>query len=265
VCNAATERSITALAQNNSWQVLTSLTEGSEEDEEEDEMPYLTDSESESDDDQEDTLLHADEHEDILLRQYLLREEKLPPLIDDTTLQNQVESNHPLNKKLSAPSFGFSLLFRPLTLILILLTVLSSGFYEGEVNAIETTQRHADQHEVLLDTGCTDSATGFLDWLSGKLPTNWTMSTANNGKSKATCRGTAIIAGLPLKLVHVPDFKRTLISWTDLNDLGYTATMGENKIDIFSDTGVLWTTVNRGKDRLWHFTAVEQEQAAALN
>ena len=91
------------------------------------------------------------------------------------------------------------------------------------------------------------------------------MSTANNGKSKATCRGTASIAGLPLKLVHVPDFKRTLISWTDLNDLGYTGTMGANKIDIFTDKGKLWTTVNKGKDRLWHFTEAEQEQAAALN
>jgi hypothetical protein len=186
------------------------------------------------------------------------------------TLQNQAGSNQPslnFEKKSSALplSYGFTLIFRPLTLILLLLTVLSSGVYEGEANVVGTTQPHPSQHEILLDTGCTDSATGFLDWLMKRLPTNWTMSTANNSKSKATCRGTAIIAGLPLKLVHVPDFKRTLISWTDLNDMGYTATMGANKIDIFTDKGKFWTTVNKGKDRLWHFTAAEQEQVTALN
>jgi hypothetical protein len=87
------------------------------------------------------------------------------------------------------------------------------------------------------------------------------MSTANNGKSKASCRGQATIARLRLNMVHVPDFRRTLISWTDLNDMGMTAAMGNNKIEIFDINGKLWTTVNKGNDRLWHFTEVEQEQA----
>jgi hypothetical protein len=62
-------------------------------------------------------------------------------------------------------------------------------------------------------------------------------------------------------MVHVPDFKRTLISWSDLDEMGMTATMGNSKINIFDIEGKLWTTVNKGTDRLWHFTEVEQEQA----
>ena len=45
--------------------------------------------------------------------------------------------------------------------------------------------------------------------------------------------------------------------------MGLTATMGGDKIDIFGRNGQLWTTVHKGKDRLWHFTEVEKEQATA--
>ena len=226
-----------------------------------DEMPAL-ESSDDSDDDEADDEQDLDWECDLYETTDTDDNSDLPPAA--SVLKDRVESNHFLGVKPSAlRSFGLSFFTRPLTLFFILLTLLynTSTFYQGEANMVGQVSSQA--HEVLLDTGCTDSATGFLGWLSGRLPSKWTMSTANDGKSKASCRGTATIAGLPLKLVHVPDFKRTLISWSDLNDMGLTATMGGDKIDIFGRNGKLWTTVHKGKDRLWHFTEVEKEQAKA--
>ena len=187
-----------------------------------------------------------------------------PAATTTTTITDQVELNHrPLGKPSALPlSYGPRLLFKPLTLLLVMLTLLFGVVYQGNSNVAEANSAvRNEQHEVLLDTGCTDSATGLLGWLTNRVPTWWTMSTANNGKSKATCRGQATVARLRLNMVHVPDFRRTLISWTDLNDMGMTGTMGKDKIDIYDLEGKHWTTVHKGKDRLWHFTEVEQEQA----
>ena len=84
------------------------------------------------------------------------------------------------------------------------------------------------------------------------------MLTANKGKSIATEKGELDIKGIGIGTLNVKDFTKTLVSWSDLADLGITGTLGKTEIKLFTPDGKPWTTVTRGADRLWHFTEAEE-------
>ena len=83
------------------------------------------------------------------------------------------------------------------------------------------------------------------------------MMTANKGESIAKEKGQLELNGLNINVLHVDNFSKTLISYSDLADLGVTGVMKTNEIELFFNNKK-WTTVTRKQDRLWHFTEAEE-------
>ena len=68
-----------------------------------------------------------------------------------------------------------------------------------------------------------------------------------------------MIEGLPVRVSVVPTFDKTLVSLGELDKMGITWNGGKGKWELYQD-GSLWTTLQLGKDNLYHFTAAEQQQ-----
>ena len=68
-----------------------------------------------------------------------------------------------------------------------------------------------------------------------------------------------MIEGLPVRVSVVPTFDKTLVSLGELDKMGITWTGGKGKWELYQD-GSLWTTLQLGKDNLYHFTAAKQQQ-----
>lgn len=180
---------------------------------------------------------------------------------EEDSNEDQVESNHRPGKLCSPaqpPSSGPNVLYSFYLLLTSMMTLFGSMFTKRTQGAANVGI-HAT-HAILLDTGCTDSSSGLLNWLKNRMPSKFTMKTANSGVSSASCKGTATLCNLELQVLHVPDFNHTLISWSDLDDMGMVMKSEQKKLQIFYPDGKLWTTVTRQSDRLWHFGEVEEEQ-----
>ena len=193
-----------------------------------------------------------------------LDDEPVPDQITDSkedSDEDQVESNHrpgKLRSPAQPPSSGPNALYSFYLLLTSMMTLFGSMLTKRAQGAANVGI-HAT-HAILLDTGCTDSSSGLLNWLKNRMPSKFTMKTANSGVSPASCKGTATLCNLELQVLHVPDFNHTLISWSDLDDMGMVMKSEQKKIQIFHPDGKLWTTVTRQSDRLWHFGEVEEEQ-----
>ena len=182
--------------------------------------------------------------------------------------KNQAGSNRPVENSTALPKSDLKSQSPSALSVFQLMVVLSSlqlptPCAYGEANAGSMAEPRT-QHQILLDTGCTDSSSGFLSWLTNRLPTFFKMKTANDGLSAASCKGTATLRGLQLQILHVPDFNRRPISWSDLDDMGMTFKSQKGSIQIYNPEGKLWTTVTRENDRLWHFSEVEKEEEQQL-
>jgi flagellar motor protein MotB len=180
---------------------------------------------------------------------------------------DQVESNHPpealplsYGHQEKAKTTSKGKIISVFTFFILVIAIVSQffGANTGSANSIGLPTNN-NVHEIILDTGCSTSCSGLGKWLSNRIPVFFQMRTANNGISSASCKATAVISGLPLRVLHIPEFQRTLVSWTDLAEMGFTAQMLRNTIEIFDVHDKLWTTVNLGIDRLWHFTDAERE------
>ena len=130
---------------------------------------------------------------------------------------------------------------------------------QGQANGAMTTHTPTTKKKmVILDTGCTDSTTDQRWWLTNVLSTFVKMSTANKSSNYAKEKGTLKIDGIHIPLLYVPEFDKTLISWTDLAERGITGKMGKDTIELYKADGSKWLDVNRKEDRLWHFEELEQ-------
>ena len=127
---------------------------------------------------------------------------------------------------------------------------------QGETHNAEERK---EKRGIILDTGCSNSTTTskLKKWLTNILPTQVKMMTANKGESIAKEKGQLELNGLNINVLHVDNFSKTLISYSDLADLGVTGVMKTNEIELFYNNKK-WTTVKRKQDRLWHFTEAEE-------
>ena len=168
-----------------------------------------------------------------------------------TTTQTQSEPEQTTTKK-NCPS-----LINVFKLMLITMGILTS-LPKMATALMSTKQNKQNRHNILLDTGCSNSsvATRIKRFLTNILTVNIKMFTANQGHSTVNEKGKLLLKGVNLDVLHVKDFPKTLISWTDLADLGMTGDMDKNHIKIYYK-GELWTTVTREEDRLWHFKEFE--------
>jgi hypothetical protein len=69
-----------------------------------------------------------------------------------------------------------------------------------------------------------------------------------------------VIEGLPVRVSVVPTFDKTLVSLGELDKMGITWTGGNGKWALYHPDGTVWTTLQLGKDNLYHFAAAEQQQ-----
>jgi hypothetical protein len=96
-----------------------------------------------------------------------------------------------------------------------------------------------------------------MSWLRKLFKTAVNMKTANGGGSPCNQGGSVMVKGVELKLLLVPGFHKTLISWTDLARMGMTATMGATEIKISQANGNDWISATLQQDGLWHFLDLE--------
>jgi hypothetical protein len=153
--------------------------------------------------------------------------------------------------------------FRLVAVLLSMFALLLSCFTRASVNAtFEANVAAAEpkgslRRTVLLDTGCNFSCTNFKGWLGKIFKVFCSMKTANGGESTCNDGGSAVIKGEELRFLHVPEFNKTLIAWTDLAALGMTGTLGRKEIQIFKAGGSPWLTATLEDDGLWHFLDLE--------
>lgn len=113
---------------------------------------------------------------------------------------------------------------------------------------------------VILDSGCSKSNHPTQQGLQ-KITTKLVrMFTATNSSTLSTKEGTLMIEGLPVRVSVVPTFDKTLVSLGELDKMGITWTGGNRKWELYHQDGTLWTTLQLGKDNLYHFTAAEHQQ-----
>ena len=145
----------------------------------------------------------------------------------------------------------------PILILLRIKTPTTQPLPIAQANGLEAKQ---EQPIIILDTGCTDSTTTstLRRWLTNILPTKLRMYTATTEFCDITEKGQLEINGLKVNVLHAENFTKTLISYSDLADIGITGTMDTNEILLFKD-GSLWATVKRHSDRLWHFTDAEEK------
>jgi hypothetical protein len=113
------------------------------------------------------------------------------------------------------------------------------------------------QGAVLLDSACSKSNTPNQSGLT-KLVTKFVrMFTADNSSNLSTTEGTMIIEGMPVRVSVCPTFDKTLVSLGELDQQGVTWTGGKGTWTLYDKDGVLWTTLKRGADNLYHFEKAE--------
>ena len=83
------------------------------------------------------------------------------------------------------------------------------------------------------------------------------MFTADNSSTLSTTEGTMIIEGMPVRVSVCPTFDKTLVSLGELDKQGVTWTGGNGMWKLYNKEGVLWTTLKRGDDNLYHFEKAE--------
>jgi hypothetical protein len=153
--------------------------------------------------------------------------------------------------------------FNPFSLLFGILTAVTFGTESFQANAVEpcdfaaSSTTNKRRRIVLFDTGCNVSCTNVMVWLRKLFRAAVNMKTANGGDSPCTQGGSVLVKGVELKLLLVPDFNKTLISWTDLAAMGMTATMGATEIKIIQASGSDWLSATLQKDGLWHFLDLE--------
>ena len=113
---------------------------------------------------------------------------------------------------------------------------------------------------ILIDSACSKSNHQNEQGLQ-KITTKLVrMFTANRSSTLSTKEGTLMIEGLPVRVSVVPTFDKTLVSLGELDKMGITWTGGNGKWALYHPDGTVWTTLQLGKDNLYHFTAAEQQQ-----
>lgn len=113
---------------------------------------------------------------------------------------------------------------------------------------------------ILIDSACSKSNHPHEQGLQ-KITTKLVrMFTANRSSTLSTKEGTLMIEGLPVRVSVVPTFDKTLVSLGELDKMGITWTGGNGKWVLYHPDGTVWTTLQLGKDNLYHFTAAEQQQ-----
>ena len=113
---------------------------------------------------------------------------------------------------------------------------------------------------ILIDSACSKSNHPNEQGLQ-KITTKLVrMFTANRSSTLSTKEGTLMIEGLPVRVSVVPTFDKTLVSLGELDKMGITWTGGNGKWALYHPDGTVWTTLQLGKDNLYHFTAAEQQQ-----
>ena len=113
------------------------------------------------------------------------------------------------------------------------------------------------QGAVLLDSACSKSNTPTQHGLT-KLVTKFIrMFTADNSSTLSTTEGTMIIEGMPVRVSVCPTFDKTLVSLGELDKQGVTWKGGNGTWTLYDKEGVLWTTLKRGADNLYHFEKAE--------
>jgi hypothetical protein len=112
------------------------------------------------------------------------------------------------------------------------------------------------EHEVLLDSGCSKSATSSKNLLTKMRDTLVRMFTANGGYSLAKEEGLADIEGVKVRALFIPEFRKTLISLGELDRMGITWKGGNGEWSLYKPDGSFWTTLRRERDNLYRFTGV---------
>ena len=83
------------------------------------------------------------------------------------------------------------------------------------------------------------------------------MFTADNSSNLSTTEGTMTIEGMPVRVSVCPTFEKTLVSLGELDKQGVTWTGGKGIWTLYDKDGVVWTTLKRGADNLYHFEKAE--------
>lgn len=115
------------------------------------------------------------------------------------------------------------------------------------------------EHEALLDSGCSKSATPLKGLLTRIRDTLVRMFTANGGCSLAKEEGLADIEGVKVRALFIPEFRKTLISLGELDRMGITWKGGNGEWNLYKPDGSFWTTLRRGNDNLYRFTGVARK------
>lgn len=136
------------------------------------------------------------------------------------------------------------------------------------VQAVPTCSTHLSQarantRNVIFDTGATDHATDDKDKMSFLQPSGMVMQSANGSYSEAPLKGT-LPAFKDVELddvLLVEDFKnKNIISWSALDEKGFSFAGRNGKIQIFTPDGKLWQTAVKRNDRLFHLVEMEASQ-----
>jgi hypothetical protein len=113
---------------------------------------------------------------------------------------------------------------------------------------------------ILIDSACSKSNHPTEQGLKNITTKLVRMFTANRSSTLSTKEGTLVIEGLPVRVSVVPTFDKTLVSLGELDKMGITWTGGNGKWALYHPDGTVWTTLQLGKDNLYHFAAAEQQQ-----
>ena len=237
-----------------------------------DDMPELnnsdsSDSESESDN-QEIFIKQKDKprKQKSLKRKKNLKwvQKKSQPTVEAKTQvikQPRVEAKTQVIKQVKQKGTKLMNIYKFVVYIMYTLLALTNITKQQEPKQGEThnAEERKEKGGIILDTGCSNSTTTskLKKWLTNILPTQVKMMTANKGESIAKEKGQLELNGLNINVLHVDNFSKTLISYSDLADLGVTGVMKTNEIELFFNNKK-WTTVTRKQDRLWHFTEAEE-------
>ena len=218
------------------------ITTCTSDDDEDEDMPELADSESDSDTDEE----------------YAPQATRIPNKPTNTNVETTTTHNKENNNITCEGIFLFSWVLCLYNLILIFANSEPTGKAKlGQANVGHSAPTKGTKH-VILDTGCTDSTTNNTNWLTNITSTLINMATADNTKRTATKKGTYTLKGVTIPFILVPEFNKTLVSWTDLASMGMTGTLGATSIDIFNADGTHWTSATLSSDKLWHFIELER-------
>ena len=131
---------------------------------------------------------------------------------------------------------------------------------KNKAQVLHVGTKHKQTTTILLDSGCSKSNTPTEQGLQSITTKIIRMFTASRNSNLSTKEGTLTIEGLPVRVSVVPTFDKTLVSLGELDKMGITWNGGNGKWSLYHQDGTLWTTLQLGKDNLYHFAAAEQQQ-----